>query len=480
MNKVCQQRMLWPCLAACIWALCASGCVLPKSFVGEVEADLEQAQSDMGPNRPARKPAVLISAQPFADPVPREAEPAWLGVRISSFHSEAAHAADLLRLAAEAAGVHADLQLSRLPSAQGMHFAGGTAKELMREVAGRLGLFWQAEPERVIFSDTRAKVFDLADFHVDFDNESAPEGNQSISGAGSPTRTAASAASTASSASSRWQNLVRRVQLLAGEGAQVMVSPTPGTLTVRTSLSGMRAVEDYLADLNRQMAKQIELDVRLVQIALSDRRGIGLDWSAVRRSVSVGGERLSDAFAGKGLVVSGEAEGDGDAVVTALFRAFADQGRVRLLTNPRGVTLNGRPIDIALVTQTAYLARVITGAVGLGSVQADAGLEPGIVESGFVLEILPKVQGRQVLLRLRARLSSLQELSEVSSGEQSIQIPTLTESRFSHWARVRSGDTLVLGGVRQLRSDSSFSSAPGRRAFNERTEQVLLITPRIL
>ena len=449
-----------------------SGCVLPSGFSADLDDELDRAQR-APQNAPPPEP-VLHSATPFIDPEPKAVPPAWAQRRIGEFSAESGRGSDLLHLVAAAAGVRAQLSLQDELVGGAFHFAGGTAAELAAAVVGQLGLVVQMLPDSLVFSDRQVRVFDLATFiDTDFDGNLSGErgsGSQGSGGAAAPSH------------GKQLQQVRQRIQLLAGEHAKVLLAPEQGVLTLSARPAAVRAVSRYVQSLNRELSQQVELDVRLVQIALASEAGIGLDWAAVKNRLS---RDFSIEGAGKavptGLVISaGRSQTDAGEAVSALFSAFATQGRVRVLTNPRGVALNGRAIDIALVTQTAYLARILPSSVSVAGAAGEAGLEPDVVESGFVLRILPRVRGEQILLRLNARISTLRELSAVSSGAQSIQVPTLVESRFSHWARVSSGDTLVLGGVRELRSEQSFEAAPSRRDKRERSEQVLLVTPRLI
>ena len=458
-------------LRLAIIALCGLGvasCVLPSDFADELEADLEREQLAASQAQQAAAPAaVLHSDLPFIDPVPRPVLPKWTQAQVGRFSAGQLKAAELLHLIATAAGVQVVLDAPGLDRVGAFVFEGGTAEVLMQAVGEHLGLFWRASERGAIFSQHKVQVFDLAAFtdravanEVDPDQQEAEESPEGLE---------------------QLQQLQQQVQLLAGEGAEVSLAAEQGALTVRADVAGMAAVERYLAHWNRQTGQQVELDVKLVQVAFTDQSAIGLDWSAVRDRLDA---RLDISVAGgvsgatEGLVVRGEDRGS--ETLSVLFNAFANQGSVQVLTNPRGVALNGRTTDIALVTQTAYLARILPGSGGVTGAAGEAGLEPGVIESGFVLRILPKIRGRQILLRLDTRISTLKELSSVSSGNRIIQVPTLTESRFSHWARVQSGDTLVLGGVRELHNRKDAHSSPYRRNQRQQSEQVLLITPRIL
>lgn len=468
-------------------ALCCGlvACAVPSSFNRELDAALQKEQEAAERAAATSAPAepVRHSEHPFIDPRPQRATPAWTHRYIREFSATARHAPELLQLAAAAMGVPIHLDVEEVSVPLPFDFDGGSAAELVAAVADHLGLFGRIQERAVVFSDRQVRVFHLMTFADE--SQLLP---LAAGGATAPSLSAQAGLAPASAAGgqqqypARWRNLEQQVQLLAGKDAEVLLSPAQGILTLRARPPAVQAVANYLAEWNHSLGRQVELDVKLVQISLSNESGIGLDWSLIKDGLSntfslsgVGAPTVTSS----GLFVAAERQQD-EEVVSALFRAFASQGQVRVLTNPRGVALNGRPIDIALVTQTAYLARTSPGISGVSGGVGEAGLEPDVVESGFVLRVLPRIHGQEVMLHLDVRISTLTDLTEVSSGSQSIQVPTLAESRFSHWARVASGDTLVLGGVRELHSRQEFSLSPDSTTRRARSEQVLLITPRLL
>ena len=72
------------------------------------------------------------------------------------------------------------------------------------------------------------------------------------------------------------------------------------------------------------------------------------------------------------------------------------------------------------------------------------------------------------------------------SDGQTIQLPTVDRSQFFQSARLRSGETLALGGIITDRgaaneqSIARFAWLGGKRRQYSRTETVLLITPTLL
>lgn len=98
--------------------------------------------------------------------------------------------------------------------------------------------------------------------------------------------------------------------------------------------------------------------------------------------------------------------------------------------------------------QISYLASSSTTlAATAGSTTT---LQPGQVQTGFSMVVLPHiVDGREVLLQTSVNISSLLQLSTITSNGSSIQSPDVSTSNFIQRVKIRSGDTLVIAGFDQ-------------------------------
>ena len=281
-----------------------------------------------------------------------------------------------------------------------------------------------------------------------------------------------------------WEELRELISNESSGRAQVEVLKDLAVVRVVAPVRDMPRIEQVIADLNDRLQRQVAIEVRLLQVQLEDVSEAGIDWGALQREVNHtdgvnvrGGLSREAQFS---IEVTPDANNPPDLSIDAVIGAFSRQGDVEILTSPRGVTLNHQLMRVALLTQTSYLAQTTTSEATLGT-SSTSGLVPGVVESGFTLLLVPSIRKHDVLLQLSVNIASLDDIETVSSGDQSIQVPTLVESRFLHRVRVRSGDTLVLGGVRELRSDvTSNRWGLHRRSLNRRVERVLLLTPQIL
>ena len=96
------------------------------------------------------------------------------------------------------------------------------------------------------------------------------------------------------------------------------------------------------------------------------------------------------------------------------------------------------------IKRIAYLA-------GSSSTQSEYGqtseITPGEVTTGFAMTIIPHIlDRRRVLLQYSINLSSLDELTEFSTQDLTVQLPKTSTRAFSQRSQMQMGQTLVLAG----------------------------------
>jgi type II secretory pathway component GspD/PulD (secretin) len=123
-----------------------------------------------------------------------------------------------------------------------------------------------------------------------------------------------------------------------------------------------------------------------------------------------------------------------------------------------------------------------------------AQITPGTTVTGLTLYILPKILKDNIYLQINADLSTQTALqtfttggaSQSSAGSTSIQLPTITEKHFNQRSMIKSGDTLILAGFRQVTNSANANqfltsqALGGKGAQQLNKETIVLITPIVL
>jgi hypothetical protein len=155
------------------------------------------------------------------------------------------------------------------------------------------------------------------------------------------------------------------------------------------------------------------------------------------------------------------------------------------------VCLNNQVSVIKLTTQEGYVASVQNTTLGSTSGSAATStvtsqISPGNIITGITIYVLPKIIDQKILMQVNADLSVKESLTTFTSGQSQVQLPTISSKSFNQRSVIRSGETLILSGMRQLSNSANatqlFKSqalgGKGSTQFN--SETVVLITPIIL
>lgn len=310
-----------------------------------------------------------------------------------------------------------------------------------------------------------------------------------------------------------WTDLQNAIKSMLSPEGTVIVSQATTTITVRDHPQNVRMVGDYLASMNKDLSRQVALQVQVLQITLNKGFTYGIDWNLIvgqlqlqggSGGINGAGGLLTPTMGTNFTNTSGGGTtptGFGWGILPAnenkiLLSALGQQGKVSTVTQPRVVSLNNQVAQIAITTQQTYLASVSTTVTGAASTSQTA-LNPGVVTTGFTLYVLPKILGRDVYLQLTSELSNLDALTTVQSSTggiagtpiqnvNQIQAPTVTSKSFNERTMVPSGQTLVLAGFKQVNnevqknSSFGFDALGGMGAEQGNTEIILLITPTIV
>ena len=295
-----------------------------------------------------------------------------------------------------------------------------------------------------------------------------------------------------------WRDLEYTLDgLLSEEDHRPVIDRTTATVVLRGHPGRVRRAVRYIEALNRWLGRQVMLDVQLVQVTLADDRSAGIDWNLVydqsdlqlsgESSFAEVGANAISANAGQiGLTFTG-----GSLENTKLvLHALSQQGETSVVNSPRVVALNGQATQLQVLNDRGYLAGVNVTTLATVTGGTETELQSGVVSTGISLTLVPKIVGEQVFLHANILMSDLISLDAVGApGQQSIQLPTVERSQFFQSARLRSGETLVLGGLLANRASKSNAKLiprlptwlGGAQAVrSSRTETVLLITPRLL
>ena len=398
----------------------------------------------------------------------------------------------------------------------------GTVRGALDLLASKAGYVYAIEGNYIYWQSIVTKTYDIAFM---------PGGTDYLvgkkSGGGSSTSSGTQNFTTTDSSSDQYSNMGGKLslwkdldktlgQMLSPEG-KVIVSEATTSVTVSDHPSNVALVGQYINNLNKNLAKQVLVKIQILQVDLSNTFDMGIDWQIVAKSfhnspfvlnasygtpisltqsnVFVGQTALPGTMGGPFGAIAGAPStptfgtvGNGKIPsYTILVNALNQQGKTSVVTEPRIVCLNNQVSVIRITEQKGYAASIqnttLSGTSGTAPTSTvTSQVTPGNIVTGITLYILPKIMDKKIFMQVNADLSVNTNIQEFAG----IQLPTVDSKNFNQRSVIRSGETLILSGFRQLSNQANatqmFKSQAlgGRGSTQSSTETIVLITPILL
>lgn len=345
-----------------------------------------------------------------------------------------------------------------------VNWPGGPANGLFDLIAGRFNLAWRYEHGAVEFSLYETRTFTLNALPTDLKLQNKFDTSQSGASSSAQTITtgtqggAVAQASTTTDTSDAtlkiWDQIKDALTTIIDKQGRFSISAATGVITVTAAPDKMQRVAEYIHFQNDLLMRQVAIGVSIFAVSLDHTDDYGTNFQLFFKKFFPNGLPLAfnSPLAGPlGLGVILPSSGTSNPT-QAFLQAKSGTNDTRVLTSSTVITLNNVPAPVQVGTQTAYLASTSTNlATNAGSTTS---LTPGVVTSGTTLNVLPRILSHgRILLEFTAQITALQALNTVTSGQQSIQVPTVDTRNFFQRVYMHSGQTLVLAGFGQDEAD---------------------------
>ncbi len=229
----------------------------------------------------------------------------------------------------------------------------------------------------------------------------------------------------------------------------VSYDPTDNSIVVR-------GTEEDIADLQRWISlfdvapKQVIIKVEFITTSASISRALGFDWLYERGTVFAGNRPGSFARAGDPIFLN-YATGN----ITTRMRTLLQEGYGKVVQAPVLRTLNNQPATVfQQITTSIFINQVVSAGNGqiiiapqLVQLPVTTGLSvaPRINEDGFIT----------VFLNV-----PVQEFGQLRRGPDGQEVPDILSQTISVVARVKSGETIALGGLTRKSDTGSQARFP--------------------
>ncbi|EAO6409446.1 PilN family type IVB pilus formation outer membrane protein [Salmonella enterica] len=375
----------------------------------------------------------------------------------------------------------------------------GSLDGFLDNITTRLGLSWRYEEGRIViyYLDTR-------NFPVLFMDSQAGFTSKTVSGTTSSTGSGGGGSSGGISGdnnTSQSTDMAIKSNLYGDVSATVKAMLTPGVgrmnlsagvLTVTDTSRVLSQIGRYIDDRNRELNRQVVLNVQIYSVESRRSDQLGIDWDAVLSLGSVKATftnaftNANDAIAtGGAMIVDGKGAG-----TKALIKALSEQGNVSVATQSSSLTTNLSAVPIQVALQQDYISDVTSEQTA--NVGSSISSTRSTITTGFNMTVLPYLMpaSSSMQLQFSVNMSDDPTMRTVPQGEKSsVELMKTRLKTFTQRVNMKSGQTLILSGYEQLNNTADHQGVGSSRFFGlgggssgakSRTQLVMFVTPIIL
>ncbi len=243
---------------------------------------------------------------------------------------------------------------------------------------------------------------------------------------------------------------------------------------------------------------QVLIEAKVIEVRLANAYRQGINWNAVLdfigrfHSLNISLPLTVKAPTGGALTTITSTQSD----LTLILQAIEKMGKTNTLSSPRITTLNNEEAKLSVATRQPYVSQTVVQTVNSTNTADNV----QFVDVGVTLNVQPTILSDGLIqMKIKPQVSSSTsslELQGVSSGSNTAFtrtiIPIVTTQELETTVIVKSGTTIIVGGLIQDQQDKQSQKVPliGRipiagQLFSSKsndfakTELVIFLTPTI-
>jgi len=259
------------------------------------------------------------------------------------------------------------------------------------------------------------------------------------------------------------------------KGPRLFADSVTGVIVVRDRKANLDSIQAYLEDLKKSIARQVDLNVQVYSVEFTDDRQFAIDWNQVAFTVgktAIGASAiltpasLPTSFTGLSPLSLTVA----NSKVNAVLKAIEEQGKARLLTQPRLRTLNHQAAVVKIQRTTPFFIQSADSQQNVSGNVLAVSVEVNNVTTGTLLSITPQISDDgTVALDVIPVISQIRGVENFVGPNPSGGPGTFTNAtapivdirQAATLVRVRDGETAVLGGLIEEETQQQRKKIPG-------------------
>ncbi len=305
------------------------------------------------------------------------------------------------------------------------------------------------------------------------------------------------------------------------KGKRLIINKTTGTIVVTDYPPNLNKIASYLETVEGSSQRQVTIQAKIMEVILSDNHKEGINWKVIEglpRSVNLAWG-LTDKSKTKGFpgTPSGFLTGTGtgstisaidtpgilkiapyggifalgaagsEVALSDIMQAIAEQGDVKILSNPTVSTLNNQKAVIRVGDQDVFF---ITGAVATQTTVTQF-IQPMTIDIGIILDVTPQIaEDGTIIMNIHPSITD--KTGEKTTPDGKSTFPLLSVRETDTTVRVRDGQTIIIAGLMKERTEENYTGVPVLHSIplmgglfryktgtKTKSELVIMITPTL-
>ncbi|MBE0491996.1 MAG: pilus (MSHA type) biogenesis protein MshL [Sulfurospirillum sp.] len=316
-----------------------------------------------------------------------------------------------------------------------------------------------------------------------------------------------------------WDQIQSEINYILSQGkstqvSDVLINQDAGLLSVTGTKKQLDRVEAYLAKMMKRLHKEILVEAKVIEVQYTDAKTTGVDWSQFDLGVSI----KSDAQRAKATGSAGTTTFQDPAYKTisdgfvnsfrnpnylvgysfsmdGLIKFLKTQGDVKIVSNPKIMTLNNQPAIINVGEEINY--RYSTGTTTTSTTTTpitEESYESGSTFVGVTLDITPQVtDDNYIVLKINPIISEVSKENIDPLTDTAYLAPNVKIRQLSSIVKVKDGDKVLIGGLIGKKDSIDDTSVPVLSAIpllgevfksssksTTRSEMIIVLIPHIV
>lgn len=344
-----------------------------------------------------------------------------------------------------------------------------TPASMLDQICRLTGLTWEYKDGVAVIQRfvTRTFVLKVQPGSKQFDVDTGKTGSSSAqSGSGSISTgfTAAAQIHFKSTAISAMNSAMESVKAVLSPVGKAVSSLSSGTITVIDTIDGIQRAADIIERENEILSRNALFHVRVYSFKENGKDQVGVDWNVIFRNLN----KLGAGYLSPSSLVSNSAGQISTQLLTgtgsngrfdgtqAFLKLLNEFGKVTTVYNSYVPTRNRSVTPVSAVGQIGYLAKTTPAPAAIGGTSGGVpGLEPGVINTGFDMQIQPNIfDSNQMSVLFALGLVDLVDIKTISSGTGVNQttIETPETRAFQNLVEIPlvSGETALITGYEHM------------------------------